>query len=153
MITVLGIAKSFYKKPLYSIAIVGLFIIALFGNVVSALVQEKSDCTGIKFTEARSLGDLPIEVIKLLARQDSSEMSDRGGKFNAGDVGGGPFRRFALAAVSKNRILIAIEHGGRGYRVELWGVERTNDGWHIDNIGGMHGVPNSTQEIAEEFCR
>jgi hypothetical protein len=47
------------------------------------------------------------------------ELSPQGGPFNASDVGVGPRTRFIAAVHYKDRYLVAYEHGGRGYHVDL----------------------------------
>jgi len=71
------------------------------------------------------------------------------GDINSTDVGAGPHRRFALAAVSPTRILVAVEHGGRGYFVELWEFEQNNGKWRGEERQAMSAVPNSSRELAE----
>jgi hypothetical protein len=46
-------------------------------------------------------------------------LSPAGGPFNATDVGEGPRTRFLASARLDSRYVVAYEHGGRGYHVDL----------------------------------
>jgi len=136
------------------IATVALFLVALFNNVAPAYAREKIDCSGLSFSETRSLVELPAEVGALMGKDHpgSGGIADRNGKFNLTDalMHGEeqlPFRRFSLAAVSANCILVAVEHGGRGYSVELWAFERSSDRWRGEQRQSIFSVPRSLQEL------
>ena len=140
-----------YMKPL---AVVALFFVALLNNSVSAYAVEKIDCSGISFSEVRSLAELPSEVGTLLGkdRLGSGGIADRNGKFNLSDAlmpgeEQTPFRRFRLAAVSTNCILVAVEHGGIAYFVELWAFERSRNRWSGEQRESIFNVPLSLQEL------
>ena len=131
-----------------------MFVVALFGNAAPAFADENIDCSGVSFSEAHSLAELPAEVGALLGkdRPGSGGIADRNGKFNLTDalMPGEeqlPFRRFSLAGVSANCILVAVEHGGRGYSVELWAFERNSDHWYGKKRPNMFSVPPYLQEI------
>jgi hypothetical protein len=110
-----------------------------------ALAQ--SHCASTPLSEARSIWDLPEDVKALLERNEVSggidEIVDRGEKFNKGDVGGGPFRRFAIAGVSSTCVSVAVEHGGRGYNVRIFAFERNNAQWQGGPIGYTFEPPQS----------
>ena len=112
---------------------------------------DKANCAASAYSEAYLLSDLPAEVRVSLQKDrfGLDELSDKGGDFNSTDVGAGPHRRFALAAVSPTRILVAVEHGGRGYFVELWEFEQNNGKWRGEERQAMSAVPNSSRELAE----
>lgn len=136
------------------IATVALFLVALLNNAAPAYAEEKIDCSGIAFSEAHSLVELPEEVGALMGkdRPGSGGIADRNGKFNETDaLRPGeeqlPFRRFNLAAVSANCILVAVEHGGRGYFIELWAFEHNRNQWRGEQRQNIHKVPLSLQEL------
>lgn len=137
-----------------------LFLISSLGNVLSAYATEKIDYAGINFYEARSLVDLPEHVGVLLGKghRGASGIADRDAKFNATDtlLPGDeklPWRRFGLAAISANFILVAIEHGGRGYNVELWVFERSNGEWRGEKHRTIFSVPRSVQELIDNASK
>ena len=102
----------------------GLFFIF----VAPAHALEPSACYDAKFTVAFSLSDFPSKMPSGL-KDLTKDISDRNGPFNAGDVGGGPFKRFSMAAFSKECILVAIEYGGRGHGASLWYFVADGSNW------------------------
>jgi len=74
--------------------------------------------------EVRSLGELPAPVRLGLGVGEPglNGVADRGKPFNATDVVDDeslPMRRFLVAGYDGDAWLVAIEHGGRGYHVEV----------------------------------
>lgn len=138
-----------HMKP---VTVAALLLVALLFSIPPAFAAGKIDCSGISFSEARSLVELPGEVGALLGtgRRGSEGIADRGAKFNATDVildEQLPWRRFGLAAVSASCILVAVEHGGRGYSVELWAFARSGDRWRGEQRQSIFSVPRSMQEL------
>jgi hypothetical protein len=76
------------------------------------------------FEEVQSLGDLPPVIQSGLgaSRSGLDGIADRGQRFNATDavVGTWPMRRFLVAGRDRETWLVALEHGGRGYYVEVF---------------------------------
>ena len=68
--------------------------------------------------EAVSLEQLPA-AIQLDLKQRAPGLSPTGAAFNASDIGYGPRTRFIAAARLNTRYVVAYEHGGRGYHVDL----------------------------------
>jgi hypothetical protein len=68
--------------------------------------------------EAVSFDQLPI-ALRMDLKTRAPELSPAGGPFNATDIGVGPRTRFIAAVRYKDRYLVAYEHGGRGYHVDL----------------------------------
>lgn len=95
--------------------------------------------------EARSLSALPREVRNLFDRDGG--MADRGGAFNSSDVvrKGVPMRRFAVAGVAPGFALIAVEHGGFAYRVEVHEFTKTDGKW---TMGPLEVVPKRPADLA-----
>lgn len=61
---------------------------------------------------------LPAPIVADL-KQRAPEMSPAGGPFEATDVGEGPRDRFVAAARLNDRYVVAYEHGGRGYNIQV----------------------------------
>lgn len=68
--------------------------------------------------EAVAFDQLPI-ALRMDLKTRAPELSPAGGTFNATDIGIGPRTRFIAAVHYKDRYLVAYEHGGRGYHVDL----------------------------------
>ncbi len=98
---------------------------------------------------------LPETIRMTLANapHESHEISDAGGEFNAGDVGGGPSRRLAVEAIGVNHVFVALEQGGIGYSVEVWAFTQGAQGW----VGNMQAVvfkpPQSLNELVGIVCK
>ena len=129
----------------------------LFLIVLPVHAAENTVCSGISFSEVSSLSELPKEVISILSSNGRHGIADNSNeKFNDTDIAlyeNAPFRRFNLAAISLNRILVAVEHGGRGYAVELWSIERSNSDWHGKIQDIIFKVPGSLDELIRHSCR
>ena len=61
---------------------------------------------------------LPAPIVADL-KQRAPEMSPAGGPFQATDVGEGPRDRFVAAARLNDRYVVAYEHGGWGYNIQV----------------------------------
>ena len=109
---------------------------------VPAFAVEPSICYEEKFSEALSMSIFPSQVIKSL-----KGISDRGAPFNSGDVGGPTPPRVNMAAVSENCILVAVEHGGMGYGVDLWIFLRNGSNWQKGATLVIGKAPNSLNEF------
>jgi len=99
--------------------------------------DSRVDCGDDHFERTTSMWRLPIGMRDVLG---GAEMSSPGGPFNPGDVGDGPTRRFAMAAIGQTHILAAVEQGGVGYSVEVWAFKR--DGsfhWVGNRVPGVIG--------------
>jgi TPR repeat protein len=87
------------------------------------LAVEPSICYGAKFSEVDLLSDLPSQVKQLLGIDEKglSGIAERGKPYNVTDAVDEklPMRRFSIAAVSSDCILVAYEQGGIGYNVSL----------------------------------
>jgi len=75
-------------------------------------------CTHEDGVQTVSLEQLPA-AIRLDLKQRAPDLSPADGAFQATDVGDGPRTRFVAAARLKGRYVVAYEHGGRGYHVDL----------------------------------
>ena len=87
-------------------------------------VAQSFICYGTTFSEVPRMSTLPPQLLKSL-----SGVSDKGGEFSAGDVGGGPHERFITGAISQDVVVMAVEHGGIGYNVQLWSFLKNGANW------------------------
>ena len=121
----------------------------------SAKADDRISCAPDAYVEAKSLAALPETIRMTLANvpHKSHEISDAGGEFNAGDVGGGPYRRLAVAATGLNHVFVALEQGGTGYSVDVWAFTQGAQGW----VGNMQTVvfkpPQSSTELLGIVCK
>jgi len=120
-----------------------------------ATALDKAGCASSAYTEVHTLSELPAEARAALQtdRFGLNGLADKNGDFNSTDLGGGPKRRFALAGLSSNSILVAVEHGGRGYFVELWMFERSGNGWRGEQQQSMGAIPRSAEELIANICK
>jgi hypothetical protein len=106
-------------------------------------------CSDRTLSEVRSIAGLPHEVQILLGseRRGAEGIADRMERFNATDVikDGLPMRRFTIAGVSSDCIVVGVEHGGRGYNVERWVYRRDSAAWTAERVGGFWRKPQSVQ--------
>lgn len=138
--------------------------LALSIGTSAALAADRVDCTGNAFKPAINLAALPDEVLASLKNLRSGfdpgvnptvpprDLADHGEAFTAGDVGGGPFRRFALGAVGKNRVFAAVEHGGYAYHVEIWSFELDGVHWNGNVRLRVFAVPETLPELLALTC-
>jgi hypothetical protein len=126
------------------IAIVGALLLFAFCQANAA---SQSDCSGKSLVEVNSLHALPNEINTLLHRDRYVEIASRGESFNAGDVGGGPHRRFAIAGLNANCAIVAVERGGWGYSVEIFVFEHKDTGWQGGRDGVMGKVPETLEDL------
>lgn len=75
-------------------------------------------CVHLDEVEAVPFDQLPI-ALRIDLKTHAPELSPAGGPFSASDVGSGPRTRFIAAVHYKDRYVVAYEHGGRGYHVDL----------------------------------
>ncbi len=85
-----------------------------------------SACTPAPGAERLGQKALPAAIRQDL-KSRVSDLSPAGGPFNATDVGSGPFTRFLTALHVRGRYVVAYEHGGRGYHLDILTYE-INDG-------------------------
>ena len=102
----------------------------IFATASIATAACGSGCTantvrwrGHVFHEVRTLADLPPRIQSALGatRPGIDGIADRDEPFNATDVvyNDHPTRRFLTAGSDGDTWLVAVEHGGRGYNVEV----------------------------------
>jgi hypothetical protein len=92
-------------------------------SAASTASQERVHWAGYALSEVRTLRELPsgIQAVLGVGTPGLDGIADRNGKYNPTDVvdTGLPMRRLLVAGLDANTTLVAIEHGGRGWRVEV----------------------------------
>jgi len=120
-----------------------------------ASADDRIACAPDFYIEAKSMADLPDMIRTALtnAPHKSREISDASGPFNAGDVGGGPYRRLAVGAIGLNHVFAALEQGGTGYSVEVWSFMMGADGWSGELQAIVFKPPSSSSELIGMVCK
>jgi hypothetical protein len=97
--------------------------------------------------EGRTLASLPKELKD--AASSGGRIADRGGKFNATDVvdGKSPMRRFIVAGTDESTVLLALEHGGRGYSIEAIEFLNNEGKWTEVNRWTFFKKPRNLQDL------
>jgi hypothetical protein len=129
-----------------------LFILA----ALPACAMGDTGCSGLLFSGVRSLVDLSQEIVAILSEKGRNRIADSNEQFQLTDVvdtGNLPFRRFSLAAINADYIFAAVEHGGRGYSVELWRFTRGKNGWYGERLKEVFDLPRTTQELVARMCK
>jgi hypothetical protein len=95
----------------------------------SAKNQERIQWAGYALSEVRTLRELPsgVQAVLGVGTPGLDGIADRNGKYNPTDVVDSslPMRRFLVAGLDGDTTLVAIEHGGRGWRVEVTLFKKT----------------------------
>ena len=143
-----------YTFPMHLLARLTTILFAA-GLCVATHADDRLACAPDTYLELKSLASLPVEVRFALehAPHEGSELSDRGGPFNVGDVGGGPFRRFVLAAMGTSRLIVSLEHGGVGYGVEAWTFTHGATGWVGQKTNPLIAMPSSARDLVGLVCK
>jgi hypothetical protein len=122
-------------------------LLALF--MAAAIVH--AGCPGVSLTEMRSLASLPVALRQLLPRQPQGldGIAEPDSPFNATDAVNPklPMRRFVVAAVGKDCAIVAVEHGGRGYNVEVYEFRLSEIVWHQVGLKYVFGKPVSVSDL------
>lgn len=106
------------------------------------------------WTEAQSLRELPAGIQALLGVGLGADgIADRGEDFNEGELAADnmPTRRFALAIVSGDTALVAVEEGGRTYAVRAVEFRQTGATWDAVRCASMSELPRRGAELADAF--
>lgn len=132
-----------------------LMCASFLGAAAHAGAAEPSVCRGAKFSAVLTLAGLPPPAGKLLGvDKDGMEgIAERGAPFNKTDVILGPaplpMRRFHLAAVSADCILVAAEQGGIAYSMVLAIFVRNGAGWQ--QAGKQQYLRGAAPNSLDEF--
>jgi hypothetical protein len=131
---------------------------ALLAGLVAAQsrADERIDCPADSFVEVTTLTALPDAVREQLThdgRGIAIDVSDRGGPFNPTDVGGGPYRRFAVAAMGTAHVLVAMENGGMASHIDAMSFQLGAVGWIGERVAFLRTVPATAKDLLAAVCR
>jgi len=117
----------------------------------SAMSQERIHWAGYVLSEVRTLRELPpgIQAVLGVGTSGLNGIADRNGKYNPTDVVDSslPMRRFLVAGVDANITLVAIEHGGRGWRVEVTLFKNTT----VERSWTLSNSPKALRELVNHL--
>lgn len=112
-----------------------------------------SACAGRAFVEAQSLSALPAPVARLLGRDRPGleGIADKGAPFTVTDAVSTPLpaKRFVLAAVNQDCVIVALEVGGIAHYFSLHAFERTNQTWRDTDLGVIPKAPHTLKELLD----
>lgn len=118
----------------------------------SATSQERIQWAGYALSEVRTLRELPpgIQAVLGVGTPGLNGIADRNGKYNATDVVDSslPMRRFLVAGVDASTTLVAIEHGGRGWRVEVTLFKNTT----VERSWTLFKSPKDLRELVDQLA-
>ncbi len=110
---------------------------------------------GLHFREARSIQSLPTHIQNALGvgQPGLDGIADQNGQFNATDVVDSalPRRRFALAGLSSDAVLVAIEQGGRGYNVQVSFIPLASKDAKPSETWTLFKKPESLRALVEQL--
>ena len=125
---------------------------------LTACIGHKTDVVqwrSQRFQEITSIQFLPAHIQKALGvgQPGMDGIADRGGQFNPTDVVDStlPMRRFALAGLSSDAVLLAVEHGGRGYSVHVSLIPLTSNDVTPRETWRLFKKPETLRELIEEL--
>lgn len=111
------------------------------------------DCKSDHFRAGLTMAALPANVLAVLMRD--GPMADRGKAYLDTDLvlkgeEALPNHRFAIAAISEQSVIVAIEHGR--LPTEVWVFDRTGSNW--DGIPRIEigYAPRSLSELVRAIC-
>lgn len=130
----------------------GIFFAALVAwpPIVSG-ASDRVRCGKDIFQQEMSLAKLPAQV---RADIGQSPLADPGQPFNSGDAVDSrePSRRLSIAAVSKSRVFLAVEHGGLAYNVEIWSFDLHSGHWRATLMRHVFQAPVSLAQLLYLTC-
>jgi hypothetical protein len=124
---------------------------AILGAVIPVLGLGADRCPVPGALKIESLTGLPAPLRALLppVAHGPDGIADRGGRFNATDVGDGtlPRRRFSLAAVSGDCAVIATEYGGIAHGFEIAEYHLVQGRWNVTNRTSVFREPKTVVDL------
>ncbi|HXT02490.1 MAG TPA: hypothetical protein VN915_17595 [Elusimicrobiota bacterium] len=99
--------------------------------------------------EAHTLKELPDDLRAALVGK--SRLADRGSRFNSSDVVDRnlPMRRFILAGSDDAAALVAIEHGGFAYSIEVFEYAKSDGKWTQTSRRVVPRKPEGLQDLVK----
>jgi hypothetical protein len=125
-----------------------LVVLCLCG---ATTVSAEGSCASksCEWSELHTLKQLPPEVLSFLVNDPPKGIADRGEKFNVTDVVNTalPMKRFVLAAMASDRLVVEVERGGRSRYFQTFDfrlldhqwvyASRTNTSEQIDDVSTL----------------
>jgi hypothetical protein len=111
---------------------------------------------GHTFREVRTLSALPpsLQTALGVGRLGLEGIADRDGKFNPTDVVDSklPMRRLLVAGLEGDTALVAIEHGGRGSRVEVAFFSDTDRRAVVERTWTLFDAPRTLRALVDRLA-
>jgi hypothetical protein len=137
-----------------TLAIFSIFaLIGLFAQTPKASVknQERIQWAGHALSEIRTLRELPPALQNVLGvgNPGMDGIADRNGEYNATDLVDSrlPMRHFLVAGSDGDLTLVAIERGGRAWRVEVTLFKKTA----IERTWALSKSPETLRELVDRL--
>jgi hypothetical protein len=119
--------------------------------------QERIEWAGHALREVRTLKDLPpgVQTVLDVGSPGLDGIADRNGKYNPTDVVDSrlPMRRFLIAGQDAEAALVAIEHGGLGWRVEVALFSYTDRKATVERRWTLFESPNTLRDLVNRLPR
>jgi hypothetical protein len=129
--------------------------LAILIGAIAGAQAGPGDITG-NWIEAQSLRELPAGIQALLGvgLGGHDGIVDQGAPFNRSDVlvDNMPQRRFALGVVNGDTVVVAVERGGIGYRVEVLEFHQAGMVWESARCATRGDVPRRGIELLETLA-
>jgi hypothetical protein len=114
--------------------------------------REAVEWAGHTFREVTTLSALPASLQAALGvgRPGLDGIADRGGRYNSTDVildSNLPMRRFLVAGLDRDRALVAIEHGGWGWNVEVRLFSNINGKYVVQKEWTLFEAPRTLRDL------
>ena len=105
--------------------------------------------------EITSLADLPAQIRADLGEGDKDAISDRGGPFNASCVmvEGTPSQRFMLAALGRDKAIVAVEYGGFMHGASSREYRLADGQWKLVSSGATALALTGQRDLLEQHAR
>lgn len=128
------------------------WVLAAFAAIPLGARAASPSCGTTPLEQVDSVTALSRELQSSLGvgNTGSDGIADRGDQFDATDVRTGlAGRRYAMGAAGKDCAVVAIEVGGRGYRVERWVYRLDGAKWSPQFAGYLSKIPTSLGALLE----
>jgi hypothetical protein len=119
--------------------------------------QETVEWAGHALREVSTLGALPpgLQAVLGVGNHGLDGIADRDGKYNPTDVVDSklPMRRFLVAGLDHDAALIAIEHGGRGWRVDVSLYSNIGRTATVERTWTLFDSPRTLHALVDDLSR
>ena len=121
----------------------------------AARSQEKIQWAGHTLREVRTLRELPpaVQAVLGVGTPGLEGIADRNGEYNPTDVVAStlPMRRFLIAGLDTDSALVAVEHGGFGWRVEVALFSNTKQNPRAEQKWILSESPKTLHELVDRL--